>query len=52
MTNAAFLQNAMACEEQEGRTQYLNLPEVDAASSPCGQEQVAMRSGWSSLSPS
>ena len=52
MTNAAFLQNAMACEEQGGRTQYLNLPEVDAASSPCGQEQVAMRSGWSGLSPS
>ena len=31
MTNAAFLQNAMACEEQGGRTQYINLPEVDAA---------------------
>ena len=31
MTNAAFLQNAMACEEQGNRTQYLNLPEVDAA---------------------
>lgn len=31
MTNAAFLQNAMACEEQGGRTQYINLPEIDAA---------------------
>ena len=31
LTNAAFLQNAMALEKQGGRTQYLNLPEVEMA---------------------
>ena len=31
MTNAAFLQNAMALEKQGGRTQYLNLTEVEQA---------------------
>ena len=31
MTNAAFLQNAIALEKQGGRTQYLNLPEVEQA---------------------
>lgn len=36
VTNAAFLQNAMACEIQGGVTQYLNLPEVEMADSICG----------------
>lgn len=31
MTSPAFIQNAMACETQGKRTQYLNLPEVDMA---------------------
>ena len=31
LTNAAFLQNAMALEALGGRTQYLNLPEVEMA---------------------
>ena len=31
MTNAAFIQNAMALETQGGRTQFLNLPEVEMA---------------------
>lgn len=35
-TNAAFLQNAMALEKQGGRTQYLNLPEVEMADKMCG----------------
>ena len=36
ITNAAFIQNAMACENQNGRTQYLNLPEVEMADGMCG----------------
>lgn len=36
VTNAAFLQNAMACEKLGGHTQYLNLPEVEMADSICG----------------
>ena len=36
VTNAAFLQNAMACEKQGCRTQYLNLPEVEMADRMCG----------------
>ncbi len=28
VTNAAFIQNAMACENLGGRTQYLNLPDT------------------------
>lgn len=36
VTNPAFLQNAMACEAQGGRTQYLNLPEVEMADRMCG----------------
>ena len=35
LTNPAFLQNAMACEKT-GRTQYLNLPEVEMADRMCG----------------
>ena len=31
MTNAAFIQNAMALEAQGGRTQFLNLPEIEQA---------------------
>lgn len=36
LTNAAFLQNAMALEKQGNRTQYLNLPEVEMADRMCG----------------
>ena len=36
VTNAAFLQNAMACENLGGKTQYLNLPEVEMADRICG----------------
>ena len=36
VTNAAFLQNAMALEKLGARTQYLNLPEVEMADRVCG----------------
>ena len=36
VTNPAFLQNAMALEKMGGRTQYLNLPEVEMADRMCG----------------
>ncbi len=36
VTNPAFIQNAMACESKGGRTQYLNLPEVEMADRMCG----------------
>ena len=36
LTNPAFIQNAMALEAQGGRTQYLNLPEVEMADKMCG----------------
>ena len=36
LTNPAFLQNAMALEKMGGRTQYLNLPEVEMADKMCG----------------
>ncbi len=36
VTSAAFLQNAMACEEMGDRTQYLNMPEVEMADRMCG----------------
>ena len=36
VTSAAFLQNAMACEALGGRTQYLNMPEVEMADRICG----------------
>ena len=36
LTNPAFIQNAMALEKQGGRTQYLNLPEVEMADRMCG----------------
>ncbi len=36
LTNAAFIQNAMALEKTGGRTQYLNLPEVEMADRICG----------------
>ena len=36
VTNAAFIQNAMALETLGGRTQYLNMPEVEMADKMCG----------------
>lgn len=36
VTNAAFIQNAMACEQDNGHTQYYNLPEVEMADRMCG----------------
>lgn len=36
LTNAAFLQNSMALEKLGGRTQYLNLPEVEMCDKICG----------------
>ena len=36
LTNPAFIQNAMALEKLGGRTQYLNLPEVEMAGRMCG----------------
>ncbi|MBR5699150.1 MAG: hypothetical protein IKX44_11115, partial [Prevotella sp.] len=36
LTNPAFIQNAMALEKHGGRTQYLNLPEVEMADKMCG----------------
>lgn len=36
VTNAAFLQNAMACEKLGERNQYLNMPEVEMADRMCG----------------
>ncbi len=36
VTNAAFIQNAMALEKLGERTQYLNMPEVEMADKMCG----------------
>ena len=36
VTNAAFVQNAMACEKLGARTQYLNMPAVEMADRVCG----------------
>ena len=36
MTNAAFIQNAMACEKAGGHVQYINMPEIEMADSLCG----------------
>ena len=36
MTRAAYLQNSVGCESQGGRTQYLNMPEVEMADGMCG----------------
>lgn len=36
VTNAAFILNAMGCENLGERTQYLNLPEVEMADRMCG----------------
>ena len=36
LTNPAFIQNAMTLEKSGGRTQYLNLPEVEMANKMCG----------------
>ena len=35
-TKAAFIKNTMALEAQGGRTQYLNMPEVEMADGMCG----------------
>ena len=35
-TRPAFIQNAMALENLSGRTQYLNMPEVEMADGLCG----------------
>lgn len=36
VTNPAYILNSMACETLGGRTQYLNLPEVEMADRMCG----------------
>lgn len=36
ITNAAFIQNAMALEKNDKRTQFINLPEVEMADRLCG----------------
>lgn len=36
VTNPAFIQNAMALESLGGRTQYINMPEIDMADRMCG----------------
>lgn len=36
VTNAAFIQNAMACENCGGHTQYYNMPEIEMADRMCG----------------
>ena len=36
VTNAAFIQNAMACELGNAHTQYYNMPEVEMADKICG----------------
>jgi len=40
ITNPAFIQNAMALEKMGGRTQYLNLPEVEMANRMCGGHRL------------
>lgn len=43
ITSAAFLQNAKGLEKNGGRTQYLNLPEVEMVDKMCGgHKQVSM----------
>ncbi|WP_155950156.1 hypothetical protein [Prevotella sp. P6B4] len=42
-TKPAFIKNAIALEEQGGRTQYFNLPEVEMADKLCGShKQVSL----------
>lgn len=36
VTNPAFIQNAMACEQGGGHTQYYNMPEIEMADKMCG----------------
>lgn len=36
VTNPAFIQNAMACEQGGGHTQYYNKPEIEMADKMCG----------------
>ena len=43
VTSAAFLQNALGLEKLGGRTQYLNMPEVEMVDKMCGgHKQVSM----------
>ena len=43
VTSAAFLQNALGLEKMGGRTQFLNLPEVEMVDKLCGgHKQVSM----------
>ena len=43
VTSAAFLQNALGMEKLGGRTQYLNLPEIEMVDKMCGgHKQVSM----------
>jgi hypothetical protein len=39
VTSAAFLQNALGLEKLGGRTQYLNLPEVEMVDQLCGSHK-------------
>ena len=36
VTSPAFIQNAMACEELGGHTQFYNMPEIEMADKMCG----------------
>lgn len=40
-TKPAFIQNAMACEDEGGHAQYFNLPEVEMLDSLCGGRKIA-----------
>ena len=40
MTRAAYLQNSVGCESQGGRTQYINMPEVEMLDSLCGSHRL------------
>ena len=44
ITNAAFIQNAMACEKDGEHTQYYNLPEVEMADRMCGGHRQVTQS--------
>ena len=40
-TKPAFIQNAMACEEDEGHAQYFNQPEVEMLDGLCGGRKAS-----------
>lgn len=43
MTNPAFIQNAMGCETLGGRTQYINMPEIEMANRMSGgHKQISL----------